>query len=122
MRNGQTDLAEVARGKTGLQLGPGAATIVGTVDSGLGAAAHVCGNGAVVLPGRCVQDVGVARVDNHVCNAGPFTAAQRLFPGLTAIRGHVQTTLAALGPKRTVDRCPNRVGVFRVHDDRGYVL
>ncbi len=49
---------------------------------------HVSRDGAVMLPGRGIQYIWIARVHHHVGHASPLTPTEGLLPRLAAISGN----------------------------------
>ena len=63
------------------------------------------------------EDVGIARVDRHVADAGVLADGEHLLPRLSAIGGPVQPTVAAGTPERPLRGDLHHVAVARIEDD-----
>src|ERR1039457_719022 len=114
------DAAQLARGEAAANLGPRLADVDGAPQRALGPAVNDPEIAALALVRGGQQDVGIARVHDHIGHAGViahFDEAGR--PGLAAIGGLVEAALAAAFPEWTGGGHVDHVGVAWVDGDAG---
>ena len=114
---GKPDTPHIAAGEATPELCPGRAAIRGTVNTTLTAAPNVGIDVASALPAGGIHDVRILRIDEEVGDTGVFRNGEHVLPCLAAIRGAVETALAAGTPKRTLCGNPDGVRVAWVDDD-----
>src|SRR6185503_19303952 len=118
----ERDPADVVFGQSLRQLRPLLARVGALPDAALGAAADHLPHGAAALIRGCVDDVGVARVEHDVADAGVVADVQHPLPFRAAVGRLVETALAARRPQRALRSDVDDVGVARVDQDLADVL
>ncbi len=121
-RDGQADAAEVAAGQARDHLLPGLPGVRGLVDGRAGPAADLGEDVAAALMGRGVEDVGIARVEVDLADAGVLVDGEHGRPGLAAVGRLVEAAVAARAPQRAVGRDVDGVRRPRVDGDHADVL
>src|SRR5262249_12278941 len=101
---------------------PVGAAVGGLVQRTFGTAIDQGPDVAAALVGGGDQDVGVARVHDHVGDAGVLADVEDLLPELCAVGGLVEPAGAAGGPEGLLGGDVDDVGVARVDDDLADVL
>ncbi len=119
---GQADPTQVAAGQAADDLGPGLAGVRGLVDGRAGPAADLGEDMAAALVGRGVEDVGIARVEMDLADAGVLVDGEHGRPGLAAVGRLVDAAVAAGAPQRAVGRDVDDVRVAGIYGDRADVL
>src|SRR5690606_22116102 len=92
------------------QLLPRLAAVGGAVQRGLGPAGEIAPHVPMALPCAGEDDVGIARIEDHLVDAGPLLAGEDALPRLTAIGGLVEAAVAPLAPERTLRRHVHDLG------------
>src|SRR4029078_12124474 len=110
----QRDPADVILGQSLRQLRPLLARVGALPDAALGAAADHLPHGAATLIRRCVDDVGVARVEDDVADAGVVADVQHPLPFRAAVGRLVETAVSAPRTQRALRRALDDVGLARV--------
>ncbi len=121
-RHRQTDAAQLGARQAALGTGPRRATVGGAMHPRSGTAEDEAPLAPGALPRGGDQHVGVARVHDHIGDAGPLVGLQDAGPGLPAVGGLVEPAVAAAVEHRPLGGHVHDVGVARVDQDLGDVL
>ena len=70
----------------------------------------------------CVNRVRIVRIDHDVGDAGVLADLENLFPGLAAVGGFEETSIAARPPQRSLRCDVDDVGVLWIDRDPADVL
>ena len=129
-RDGETDLALVARGQAGGQLAPGVAAVLRFVDARARTAVEEHRDVAQALPAHGIENVGITGIEMHLAHARvgvvfrrvAESVAEHLYPALAAVAAAVEPALTAAGPKRPLGGHEYGVGVSRIDPDHADVF
>ncbi len=120
--DGEADLAHVPIRQALFDSTPRLAGIGRLVDPRARAARQKRPDMTSTLVGGGVEHVGIARVDLDVGDAGVLVDGQHLSPGLPAVGGLVETSLAARGPQGPLGSHIDHVAIAGIDDDLADVL
>src|SRR5207248_9178659 len=120
--HGQADPAQLGRRQAVLEFGPGRPGVGRFVDGTFGAAVDERPDVPAALVAGGEEHVRVARVHDHVGDAGVLADRESFLPGLAGVGGLVKAAVAARSPQRPLGGDVDRVGVPRVDDDLADVL
>ncbi len=118
----QADAAQFAHGHATCYFIPSFARIDGAPQCALRSAVNQRVVFALSLVGGGQQNIGIARVHDHVGNAGVFADLDETGPVLAAISGFVEAAIAAALPQGSGGRDVNHVAIARVDENFGNVL
>ena len=71
---------------------------------------------------RGIEYVGIAWVEVHLIHAGVFVDMEYPLPGLSSIRGVVESAVAARSPEGTLCSHPDDIRILWMNDDSRDVL
>ncbi len=121
-RDGQPDPPPVLALQAALYLAPAVAPVGALVDGRFRSAGDEDTHMPATLVTAGVQNVGIARVENHVGDPGHVADMKHSLPAPAAVTGAVEPPLAAVGPERTLGGREDRAGIARIDHDPGDVL
>ena len=118
----QADAAQFDRGQARLEFVPARAAVGRLVECALRTAVDQCPDMPAALVGGGHQHVGIARIEDHVGDAGVVADREHLLPVLTAVGGLVEPAVAAGSPERPLGGHVDDVRVPWVDDDLADML
>src|SRR5262249_32982744 len=116
-RQGQPDSAQVFRGQAGFDLVPRLAAICGAVNGAFRPAVDQRPDVPPSLIRRSQEDVGIARVQGDIGDAGVFADVEDEVPGLAAVGRLVKAAVTSWAPKRSLGGDVDRVRIAGIDQD-----